>query len=295
MVRKRKRRIVYCELQNRSRICKKIRAPTLVASWAWVREEMVRNSHVQTEWKMGPSRWGHDAQLKWKRTSRIPWILCFGTVRFEKQRKRKIVHTFLWWRRHSRIGSSHNHFCQSAHYPRSSSGQVRRNGLQNLWLFRKYRETCCSEQFRECGYSNRNVDNEQITSDRWRRLPEHLQLIKLCSNVGITKTVAKGQYFTTLPGAELNKLERRGSCREYPFIQTTHSPKYEDPSSFGCGRQSPSRPLRNWGHDRIQIWWWNLFLGHGREWNKQIRDGDDRGDPREPQRWRWRQYRETCC
>ena len=28
--------------------------------------------------------------------------------------------------------------------------------------------------------------------------PEHVQLTKLCSNVGITKTVEKGQYVTTL-------------------------------------------------------------------------------------------------
>ena len=39
-----------------SRICEKIRARTLVVSWAWIRKEMVRNSHVQTEWKMGSCR-----------------------------------------------------------------------------------------------------------------------------------------------------------------------------------------------------------------------------------------------
>ena len=44
-------------------------------------------------------------------------------------------------------------------------------------------------------------------------LPDHLQLIKLCSVVGITKTVARRQYFTTLDDAELDKL--RGSFREY--------------------------------------------------------------------------------
>ena len=43
---------------------------------------------------MGSCRWGHDAQLQWKRTFRIPWIQCFGTRRFEKQRKRETVHTF---------------------------------------------------------------------------------------------------------------------------------------------------------------------------------------------------------
>ena len=37
-------------------------------------------------------------------------------------------------------------------------------------------------------------------------LSDHLQLIKLCSNVGITKTVAKGQYLTTLDEAEFDNL-----------------------------------------------------------------------------------------
>ena len=92
MGRERKRRIVYCEFQNRSRLCKKIRGRTLVVSCARIREEMVRNSHEQAEWKMGSCRWGHDAQLQWKRTSRIPWIQSSGT------KKRKIVYTLLWRR-----------------------------------------------------------------------------------------------------------------------------------------------------------------------------------------------------
>ena len=45
---------------------------------------------------------------------------------------------------------------------------------------------------------------------KFANLPDHPQLIKLCSNVGITKTVAKGQYFTTLDDGELDKLG--GSC-----------------------------------------------------------------------------------
>ena len=177
---KRKRRLVYWEIPNRSRICKKIRARTLVVSWAWIRKEMVRNSPVQTEWKMRWCRWGHDAQLQWKWTSRIPWIRCFGTRRFEMQSKGQIVYTLLWRRQNRGSGSSHNHFRQSAQCLRRSSGHVRRNGLQNLWLCRKYRETCCSEQFR---------DNEQNASDQWlsaRKLAcctiDHLQSIKLCSN-----------------------------------------------------------------------------------------------------------------
>ena len=48
---KRKRRCMYCEFQNRNRICKNIRARTLVVPWGWIRKEMLRNSHVETEWR----------------------------------------------------------------------------------------------------------------------------------------------------------------------------------------------------------------------------------------------------
>ena len=46
-------------------------------------------------------------------------------------------------------------------------------------------------------------------------ISKYLPLIKLCSNVGITKTVANGQYFTTLDDAKLDKLE--SSRRECTF------------------------------------------------------------------------------
>ena len=52
----------------------------------------------------------------------------------------------------------------------------------------------------------------QNYEQKFANLPDHLQLTKLCSNVGITKTV-RGQYLTTLDDAELDKLG--GSCREY--------------------------------------------------------------------------------
>ena len=102
--RKRKQILVYCEFQNRGRICKKIRARTLVVSRSWIRNEMARNSYLQPERRVWSCRWGHDDQLQWKRTSRAPWIQCFGTMKFEKQRRWKIVYLHLWWYRCSRSG-----------------------------------------------------------------------------------------------------------------------------------------------------------------------------------------------
>ena len=135
-------------------------------------------SNVQAERRMASCRWGHDAQILWKRTRRIPWIQCFGKRKFEKQMKGTIVYTLLWRRQKRCSGSSHDHLRHSAQCPRSSSGHVQWAGQQNLWLFRMYRRTCCSGQSRNYGYSCRIDDNEQIASDRWeraRKLAAHLR------------------------------------------------------------------------------------------------------------------------
>ena len=58
---------------------------------------------------------------------------------------------------------------------------------------------------------------------KFENLPDHLQLIKLCSNVGITKIVAKGQHFTTLDDAEFDKL----GGREEEFVSRVHFPSRE--------------------------------------------------------------------
>ena len=72
MERRRKHWIVYWEFPKRSRICKTTRARTLVVSWAWIRKEMLRNSYnLNGEW----DRVAEDAQLQWRRTPRISWIL----------------------------------------------------------------------------------------------------------------------------------------------------------------------------------------------------------------------------
>ena len=197
---------------------------------------------------MGSNHWGHDAQLQWTRTPCIPWIQCCGTRSFAKQRKRKIVFSFLWRRQHHWIGSSHDRLRQTAQYLRSSSGHVRRAGLQNLWLFRTYRWTCCSGQSRDHGDSNRMSNKSRRTDDcvqgnllqhyeqKIANLPEHL-------NVGITKTVAKRQYFTTLDDAELDKL---GSSREY----TLH-------------RDNAATKVKGWirGNTKtFQLWRWQSVI-----------------------------------
>ena len=118
-----------------------------------------------------------------------------------------------------------------------------------------------------------------------------------------------GQYFTTLDDAELDTFWRSREGEGEELMSSVYSTsrqrsiqskrmdlwEHEDRSSFGGGSESPSRLLRHRDHVRLLIRWWNLFLCDDREWNKQIRDGNDAGNTREPHRWHWRQYRETCC
>ena len=120
------------------------------------------------------------------------------------------------------------YFRQSAQiFFRSSCGHVGRTGLENFWLFSKHGETCCEGETREHGLSptdkstttNSLLINEQARWDLLREhkriianLPDDLRLIRLCSDAGFMKTVARGQYFVTLDEAELAKLNR--SCRE---------------------------------------------------------------------------------
>ena len=75
---RKKHRIVYCEFRQCSSICKKIRARSLVVSWARIGNEVIWNSYVQTERRMGQCRWDHDDKLLWKRTSRASRIQYLG-------------------------------------------------------------------------------------------------------------------------------------------------------------------------------------------------------------------------
>ena len=237
----------------------------------------------------------------------------------KKQSKGQIVYTLLWRRQNRWKWFFAQSFPSiSSHSLRRSSGHVRRTGLQNLWLFRKDRETCCTEHFRDHGDANRKiVDNEQNASDQWqsaRKLAcctiDHLQSIKLCSNVGRhhedrgegtvfhdPRRCGTWHIWRSREGEGEELMSSVYSTSRQRSIQSKRMNlwEHEDRSSFGGGSVSPSRLLRHRDHVRLLIRWWNLSLCADREWNKQIRDGNDAGNTREPHRWHWRQYRETCC
>ena len=70
-------------------------------------------------------------------------------------------------------------------------------------------------------------------------------MTKLCSSAGLAKTLEKGQYFTTLDDAELDRL--KGSCdhvESTPCLKMVNQIKRKDGkdrSSSECGRQLSSR------------------------------------------------------
>ena len=89
----RKQRKLYCECSQSYRVCTRIHARTLVVLGAWIGEDMVRNSCLQTWWWMEQNCWRHDAQLCRKRTSCISCEQRLGKRRIEKRRKRSKIHS----------------------------------------------------------------------------------------------------------------------------------------------------------------------------------------------------------
>ena len=101
---------------------------------------------------------------------------------------------------------------------------------------------------------------------KFANLPHHLQLIQLCSNVVIEKTVAKGQHFTTLDDAELDKLG--STCREYTLPRdnafskvkgwirgnTKIGPALEVPVSHHQGRYGIEIMINSLIHDGTRSW-----------------------------------------
>ena len=126
-----------------------------------------------------------------------------------------------------RSGPSHNHFCQSAQYLRAVADICDEPTLRISGNSESTGKTVAQNKTEtmvtptELSTTNKNAwTNDNLPGNllhdyerQFANLPDHLQLIKLCSSAGVAKTVAKGQYFTTLDDAELDKLG--GSCREY--------------------------------------------------------------------------------
>ena len=124
---------------------------------------------------------------------------------------------------------------------------------------------------------------------KFANLPDDLRLIRLCSDAGFMKTVARGQYSVTLDEAELAKLD--GSCREYTLLRddqlskvkgwirgnTTIGPVVEVTVSYHRGRYGIGIRINSLFGDGSHSW---VMIG---KWIEQIRIGNVRRNTRKPQ------------
>ena len=90
----------------------------------WIRKGVVSYLHWQTTRRMGQSRWIDDDQIQRKRTPSFPSNESILSRNSEKQRRWKIINTLLCRWGYDQNCFSHNNFCESAQYLRSSRRNV---------------------------------------------------------------------------------------------------------------------------------------------------------------------------
>ena len=205
MVRKRKRRIVYCEFQNCSIICKKIRVRTSVVSWAY------GTCTYRTNGKW--DRVAEDMMLNFSESGHRVFLGSNALERGDLKKQTTII-SVNQLNIYGAVADMCNELgCRISGCSESTGKPVAQNNSETVVMPTELSTTNKTRRTDDKMQGNMLHDYEQ----KFANLPDHLQLVKLCSNVGMTKTVAKGQHFTTLDDAELDKLG--GSCREYTSPQ----------------------------------------------------------------------------
>ena len=207
-------------------VCSKIRARTLVVSWVWIRQDVVRNSRKQTirrrddvtdimmlnfsesehpffrgssVFERGDlkSKGNEQLSLHFNGSDETVEVILRTVISVNQLSVYEAVADMcgeLAWEisRNSRCRESLVAWESGNHGNASKC----RPQIKFHRLMQEYKENLLREY-------------EQKFGD----LPEHVQLTKLCSNAGLAKTVEKGQYFTTFDDEELDR--QKGSCREY--------------------------------------------------------------------------------
>ena len=190
---------------------------------------------------------------------------------------------------------------------------MRRADLQHLLLFRQenlllrtiHKPRLFPTELMTINFSPRTDENAQRNllinyEQKFSNLPYHLQWTKQCSNVRITKTSAKGNYFTTVDDAELEHLG--DSCRENTFPRHNAAPKMKR-WTRGNTKIGPALEVavtHHQGRYGIEIMIQSLLNDGTCSWvmivngiNKHV-TGDDQGDPRRTH-YIGEKYKETCC
>ena len=298
------------------RPCSKIHASDKVVSRVWIRE-VVRNSPIQTKWRMGRCRWYYDAQFQWKWTSRFSRIQCFWKRRFEEQRKREIVCTFQWQRRNRRSDSS---FTFISINQLSVYGAVA--DMCGEWPgkspeIQRVRETRSAWEPGNHGNATRSVDNKSNFSDWCRSTRETCcvntsrisQIFQSTFNwpnsapmLVSRRLLKKDSTSRHFDDEELDRL--KGSCRQYTLPRSDQSSQVK---GWIRGNTKvgpvldvmPSVIIKDVTGVEIMIesliWRpMDSFLGSGSWTDQQIRNWRRR-KRLTLKRLEREQYRETCC
>ena len=151
----------------------------------------------KTRRKTGSSRWNDDDQIRRKRDTQFSESRVHCPEERSKAKEVEILDTLLCRWGYDWNCFSHNYFCQSAQYLRSSLRCVW--GIQ--YLTNKHRETRIGKTIWPIVRVSKLIDNDTRPSikykDRVERLLQQDQLIKICIDAGFLKTVEVGQYFMT--------------------------------------------------------------------------------------------------
>ena len=132
------------------------------------RKGMVRIKHVQAEWTKGMMLLNTCCSTSAKADiPRSVEPVLWNEELWKAKEVENCLYTFVVIHKLLKWFFSHYYFRQSAQCLQSSSGYVRRTGLEDFWPFSKHGETCCSRQIRDQGCTNRFVDHDQPTCDQW--------------------------------------------------------------------------------------------------------------------------------
>ena len=145
---------------------------------------------------MGSSRWIDDDQFRRKRTPSFPNNESIVLGSAQKQRRWKIINTLLcrWW--YDWNCFSHNYFCWSAQYLRSTLGCVW--GIQ--CLSDKNKETCCDRAIWPTFRASRLIDNDTHTLD-WNfcTRTSSAEAQRTSGKASTTRSIDKDLYWCRIP------------------------------------------------------------------------------------------------
>ena len=213
---------------------KKIRTRSLVVSRARIRHEMVWNSYVQTEWRMGPSCWRDAVDILyfvdpvlWKEETWRSKGKDKTTIPFQRHRQTvEVILRTIISVNHLNVYGAVADMCDelardTSKISESTGKLVAQNDLETMVTPSELSTINSASSTNEKAHSNLLRECVQKITI----LPDHSQLTKLCSNASLAKT-GKGQYFTTTDETELDIWKLHVESTRW--LEVTSCPTWKD-------------------------------------------------------------------